>query len=283
MTAIILLMLFVGCNAHTQSLAQSPINNPPVNSEKPSHPAAVRDASAQPTVSPQNEPASKPNQSESENDNQEQIAKFLRDQKFTDWVMAVSTTVIAFYTIRLYVVGKNQEKLMEGQKLIIHSALVDGQRAVLSSPNIRTESFIDPSSNSVAWRFKTCWTNSGRTLAKNVRLNIGTDARIDKLPDDFDFPVRPEPSGSFSLGPNMIGEASDFHVKCEDLMRAKTQEWHFYLWGWARYFDSFPGTAEHVTTFCYDVEFIGDPSKMVGPENPVYIKTHSHGKYNDAN
>ena len=54
----------------------------------------------------------------------------------------------------------------------------------------------------------------------------------------------------------MLPEAA---ISPQDILDVQAGRKHLYLWGWAKYFDVFPGTREHITRFCWIVTPIGDP------------------------
>jgi hypothetical protein len=53
-----------------------------------------------------------------------------------------------------------------------------------------------------------------------------------------------------------------------DVMASYKGTKFLYIMGWAKYFDVFPDSREHITRFCYLIEIMGDPT---GPMNTFAV------------
>ncbi len=66
------------------------------------------------------------------------------------------------------------------------------------------------------------------------------------------------------LGPKATlfgGQSPVVPITPQDIRDVQAGRKFLYLWGWARYSDAFPGSAPHVTRFCWQMAAIGDPDK----------------------
>lgn len=122
------------------------------------------------------------------------------------------------------------------------------------------------------WRFRPLWQNSGATPSKNLRNHTGCEIRNTPLPRGFDFNQGDESTGlippkatlSGGLAPAIPGAA----ITPRDILDVQAGRKFLYVWGWAKYYDVFPGTKEHMTRFCWLVSPIGDPLTYVPGAQP---------------
>jgi hypothetical protein len=70
------------------------------------------------------------------------------------------------------------------------------------------------------------------------------------------------------LAPNFPSLA----ITPQDIVDAQNGRKFLYFWGWARYFDVFPGTPEHITRFCWQLVPAGDPFKYEPSSNPQNLQ-----------
>jgi len=85
------------------------------------------------------------------------------------------------------------------------------------------------------------------------------------LPEGFNFKYDTAYIGTGIIGPkfHIMGSQApvlpEAAISPQDILDVQAGRKHLYLWGWAKYFDVFPGTREHITRFCWIVTPIGDP------------------------
>ena len=69
----------------------------------------------------------------------------------------------------------------------------------------------------------------------------------------------------------------------QDIIDAQNGRKFIYLWGWAKYFDVFPRTPEHITRFCWLILVAGDPlSFNPAQPNSTTFATANHIEGNCA-
>jgi len=105
-------------------------------------------------------------------------------------------------------------------------------------------------------KFGVHWTNIGNLPTRNLRNHIDYKILEGKLPDDFEFPDNASPIASETLlvpkqavaGPHI---PRDWDITADQMDSIRSGGKNLYIFGWAKYFDGFPGTPERVTKFCY--------------------------------
>jgi hypothetical protein len=116
------------------------------------------------------------------------------------------------------------------------------------------------------------WENGGNTPTKNMITHTSIKWFRDPLPNDFTFPDYPEDTQPFRMfvGPKGTSRTNPIVISAKDMLAIKNHHGHLYFWGWTRYHDTFPKTAEHITRFCSELtDVIGD---LLQPGN-VNIQT----------
>jgi hypothetical protein len=63
-------------------------------------------------------------------------------------------------------------------------------------------------------------------------------------------------------------------ISVQDILDAQHGRKFIYIWGWARYFDVFPDTPEHLTRFCWQVLIVGDPTSADSGEKLRFDTIH---------
>jgi len=112
-------------------------------------------------------------------------------------------------------------------------------------------------------KFGVHWTNIGNLPTRHLRNHIDYRILEGELPDDFEFPDNASPILSEGLlvpkqvvaGPHI---PRDWDITADQIASISSGEKNLYIFGWAKYFDGFPGTPERVTKFCYLVRPTND-------------------------
>ncbi len=131
----------------------------------------------------------------------------------------------------------------------------------------------------VGYKFGIRIDNVGSTPARKVRNYVAHKFLPDLMPDAFVFSDAPElvKAGGVVMPKQWYLSAfipADDYITAQQMNRIKAEETRLYVFGWVKYFDSFPGTPERVTQFCYFVRVTGSP------EQPVVFTPHT--QHNDA-
>jgi hypothetical protein len=135
------------------------------------------------------------------------------------------------------------------------------QRAFITFPAEGTMLyFTDPKDRSkvVYWEISFPIENSGTTPTRSMRDHVSMYVSKGPVPDDFvlkdmaagrDTPVVLGPKGRIS--------SPTLRVMAHELMAKRPA--YIYLYGWATHHDIFAGTRLHLTKFCYQSQFTGNP------------------------
>jgi hypothetical protein len=179
---------------------------------------------------------------------------------FNTFVLAIFTALLALlsliqigFLIRL---GKTLRSSADAAKQASEAAMA-GQRAyVVAEPYFSLPD--DPKSSLHARniKFGVHWRNIGNLPTRNLRNYIDYRILDGELPDDFAFPDDASPIFSETLlvpkqvvaGPHI---PRDWDITADQMASIRSGEKNLYIFGWAKYFDGFPGTPERVTKFCY--------------------------------
>ena len=164
-----------------------------------------------------------------------------------DGITALATVVIAAFTCTLWLATSRQAELTK-------EALIADKRAFVFATGITPMWELDAATNQYDWRIRPNWQNSGDTPTRNLRLYVDSEFRNTALPTNFRFIEGQIPPGTGLLGPKQmsLGGAAPMlpnaALRPQDVVDLINGTRFFYLWGWVRYFDVFPGTDEHVTS-----------------------------------
>jgi hypothetical protein len=179
---------------------------------------------------------------------------FLRDQHAA--VTAFATIAIAVFTIVLAGVTYEQMKLTR--------EALTARRAAVFALDLHAE-WEPGSAGHISWRFRPKWKNSGETATKHLKLYTECELRNSELPKGFEFRSRPENVYNGFIGPQqeILGIAGPLQpaspISAADLVAVRQNTRFLYLWGWVTYQDVFARTPQHVTHFCWQLSFAGDP------------------------
>jgi hypothetical protein len=60
----------------------------------------------------------------------------------------------------------------------------------------------------------------------------------------------------FDLAPKATANGTPQTILADELRQLNSGKLHLYLWGWASYYDRFPGTPQHFTYFCREIRVL---------------------------
>ena len=170
-------------------------------------------------------------------------------------ILALAT---ALFTIVLVVVTNRQARLTK-------EALIADKRSFVFADGIKPEWHLDRGSGQYHWRFRPAWRNSGDTPTKGLTIYTDCELRNSLLPSGYNFNQTRLAPGTGMLGPKtqMFGGLAPHipgvGITPQDILGIQQERKFLCLWGWARYFDTFPETPEHITRFCWQIVAVGDP------------------------
>ncbi len=104
------------------------------------------------------------------------------------------------------------------------------------------------------------WENVGNTPTRNMEIYTNPIKPILHPILDMTMPKTPDVSAGL-LAPHATGMGGSSTLSGADLLAIRQGRLRLYIWGWARYHDVFPATAERLTRFCLIVNGVqGDPN-----------------------
>lgn len=183
--------------------------------------------------------------------------------RYNALITALATVLLVYITYRLVIVAREQAKTTQAQL-----------RAFVHATALGSVYEFDTSTGHYNWRLQPQWTNSGDTPTRRLKIYSACEIRLTPLPPGFDFSTITGTVGSGLLGPKIQllgGQAPQIPAPAitpQDLVDVQTGIKHLYVWGWARYNDTFPGTPEHITRFCWYVRVVGNPFAFVPGSQP---------------
>jgi hypothetical protein len=201
---------------------------------------------------------------------------------YRDAVTAVATIFIAFFTLTLW---RSTDKLWKEAKdsrsltlLTVNAAATSAnaasrlakatERQLRAYISVRTERVVEQNEDfGQPFVVLPDCTNDGQTPAHDVCYNARADVLPYPLPDDFDFPMKPEqaaitstavvgPRGSFQIGA-VLDRFCDRN-EIGQLIHGKTRR--LYCYGTVRYRDAF-GEIRH-TNFCQSIQLRSDGTPL---------------------
>ncbi|MGA8076296.1 MAG: hypothetical protein WB868_02765, partial [Xanthobacteraceae bacterium] len=150
------------------------------------------------------------------------------------------------------------------------------QRAYVYVVTPSSELRVDSGHNLIALRVWVTWKNSGNTPASPMASRIG--ATFVPNIDDFKFG---EPTNEIEqplvLGPDAQIDSGTIDISALHAIAAADSTGYQFVWGVAKYRDSFPGSPEHGIEFCYKVEIEGT---LPPPLNACRIRFSVYGEHN---
>lgn len=152
---------------------------------------------------------------------------------------------------------------------IARDAMIAGERAFVFATNVQPFWERGQTADAYNWRFRPVWQNSGDTPTRNMKMHVECALRDAGLPLGFNFDYPTAEIGTALIPPKIItrgGIAPQIPrapISPQDILDVQQGRKILYLWGWARYFDVFPNTPQHITRFCWVILPIGDPLSYV--------------------
>jgi hypothetical protein len=188
---------------------------------------------------------------------------------FYAFVLSIFTALLVFVSLGqtwfLISTGKTARVSADAAKQTAN-AVMAGQRAyVVPEPYFAPDSFrLEQPLRDV--KFGVRWVNIGNLPIRNLRNHIDYRIVEGELPSAFEFPDSAPPIARGTLltpkqvvfGPHI---PRDWDITANQIAAIRSGEQNLYIFGWAKYFDGFPGTPERVTKFCYTVRVTGNSQK----------------------
>jgi hypothetical protein len=188
---------------------------------------------------------------------------------FTLWLVGF-TGVLAVSTIGLWIVtwraSASQARDMkasiaaaERSAGIARDAMIAGERAFVFTVGLAPFWELDPTTNLYNWRFRPTWKNSGDTPTRRMIMHSECALRTTPLPEGFDFSYPTAYVGTALIPPNtethggIAPRSPAPAITPQDILDIQAGRKFLYYWGWAKYFDVFPDTPQHITRFCWQV------------------------------
>jgi hypothetical protein len=170
-------------------------------------------------------------------------------------------TLLAFAAAAVYAcIASSQLKQMIESNTLNRGALVSVQRAFVFVKDFDVSRKSDNNGQLTGGlRFAFHWENGGATPTNNMTSLISYKWYLKTPPLDFWHSEYGRSQGLF-VGPKSVTRSVPIDVPYQDIQHVHDRKGHSYFWGWAKYRDTFSGTPEHITRFCYELtEVNGDP------------------------
>ncbi len=161
----------------------------------------------------------------------------------TKIITAISTAIIAWFTIVLAQVGRRADQNYRAVERAfvflrdIDEHITQEARLVQGMPVFIPHVFF----------YEPKWENSGTTPTRNMTVSTIWTHVLGDLPDDFAYPDG-DLEGIF-LGPKSVIPSNSIRIPVDVMEAASRDERRIYIWGRAAYKDIFGGA--HWTKFCY--------------------------------
>jgi len=155
--------------------------------------------------------------------------------------------------------GKATEAMLDANEIARNSAVMENRaHMVVESPYWQ-------GNNAQGFQFGVRWQNVGKTVTRRMRTFTTHELRGTKLPIDFAFNDE-DPGAAAHGGPGVKSFVSPptpqpFPIPPGDIAAIANETKFLYVYGWAKYFDIFPGTPQRVTRFCYRAMYIGEAGR----------------------
>jgi hypothetical protein len=173
---------------------------------------------------------------------------------------------------------------------IAREAMIAGERAFVFALDVSPFWEINATTGAYDWRFRPVWKNSGDTPTRNMIMHTSCMIQTTPLPPGFNFDDPDAQTGRGLIPPNTqtLGGVAPTPpapaITPQDILDVRNGTKFIFLWGWARYFDVFPGTEQHITRFCWLIDPVGDPTIPYDANSPtrVIFRTIHHSEGNCA-
>lgn len=221
-------------------------------------------------------------------------------------IVAVATVVIALFTValststkrlwneakRTSTVAYRAARTAKRSADIAEFAMVAGERAYVFSTGFKQYWEKIPETGLYNWHFRPIWENRGDTPTKHMTMHTECVLRDTILPADFDFGYFTSDIGTVLIPPNtniagsLAPRFPNSGITPEDILEIQAGRKFLFIWGWAKYFDVFPRTPQHITRFCWQITPMGDPKTFIPnsqtPEQMLQFDFLHHPKGNCA-
>ena len=203
---------------------------------------------------------------------------------FTLWLVAF-TGVLAVSTIGHWIVTwrasvsqahdmKASIAAAERSASIAREAMIAGERAFVFATGVLAFWEIDQTTRDHLWRFRPNWENSGDTPTKNMTMHSECLLVPSPIAPGFNFDystteigtalIPPKNKSGGGLAPRFPAPA----ITPLDIIDVQEGRKLLCFMGWARYFDVFPDTPQHITRFCWQIVVSGDPFRYDPSSSP---------------
>jgi hypothetical protein len=182
---------------------------------------------------------------------------------FTDWLIVIVTTVIAY-------VGFLQYKMLD----ISQKQYSNSQRAFVIYDHTQAMTIGDPkTSKTQKIILFTFFQNSGATPTQNLRIRVDAWKSKCPMPDNFTFPnteygqeVRP------ILPPHANNSIAAITIPIDDIVNINKSPkiLYYYVYGWVKYNDILGGNESHISEFCIELDNVWGNYTEVGKDLPTF-------------
>jgi hypothetical protein len=166
--------------------------------------------------------------------------------------------------IVLALVGAGYLYFMIKQTSLARESLVASRRAFVTAEQLAPVWYPVKETGQYNWSMRPVWRNTGATPTKDLILHVECEVRDTKLPLDFSFAFDPTEIGTGVIGPGSItvGGTGARVVTPDELAASQRGEKFIYFWGFAKYFDIYPKSPQHVSHFCWAIAVTGEPHEF---------------------
>jgi hypothetical protein len=192
-------------------------------------------------------------------------------------ITAVATLVIAAFTFTLW-------RATTAQFELARDAFIADKRAFVFASGVQGFYEPDVATGHFNWRVAPHWKNGGDTHTRNLQFYSDGFLTNVLIPSTFDFhQITGMPPGTGMLGPEMSATAGMAPqpgtpaLTPQDILDIQSGRKYFYLWGWARYNDTLPGTSRYITRYCWRILSTGNPltfNPLVDPNGVRFINIY---------
>lgn len=192
-------------------------------------------------------------------------------------ITGIATALLAVITGFLVHIARLQNETTRAQ-----------MRANIFSTQLNWYWIADPAGGPYHFRVGPVWSNTGETQTKRLRIHSLCHISATPLPPGFNFEYPTPNFGTGLIAPrssNTGGEYPGFPhapISPQEIFDAQNNIKFIYLYGWARYYDIFPKTVEHITRYCWIIRIIGDPFTFV-PNDPQHELRFSFVMHTEGN
>jgi hypothetical protein len=104
-----------------------------------------------------------------------------------------------------------------------------------------------------SWRIAFTWSNGGDTPTKYMKQRVFSKLFHGPMPATFKLYDSKDKAYEMYVGAKADNRGSPIDIPAPDMDAVRAHTGRLYLWGWATYYDVFPGTKMHQTRFCSEI------------------------------